>query len=32
MSELIFTIFSGWAQFERKMIKQRHKEGIPDCK
>lgn len=28
MSELLFTIFSGLAQFERKMIKQRQKEGI----
>lgn len=32
MSELLFTIFSGLAQFERKMIKQRQKEGIEIAK
>lgn len=32
MSELLFTIFSGLAQFERKMIKQRQKEGIENAK
>ncbi|WHY12700.1 recombinase family protein [Peribacillus frigoritolerans] len=32
MSEFIFTIFSGLAQFERKMIKQRQKEGIEIAK
>jgi DNA invertase Pin-like site-specific DNA recombinase len=32
MSELLFTIFSGLAQFERKMIKQRQKEGIDIAK
>ncbi|KOP30891.1 resolvase [Exiguobacterium sp. BMC-KP] len=32
MSELLFTIFSGLAQFERKMNKQRQKEGIEIAK
>nr|WP_285801178.1 recombinase family protein [Exiguobacterium sp. s193] len=32
MSELLFTIFSGLAQFEREMIKQRQKEGIEIAK
>ncbi|CAN7181147.1 recombinase family protein [Peribacillus frigoritolerans] len=32
MSELLFAIFSGLAQFERKMIKQRQKEGIEIAK
>ncbi|MFB3160095.1 recombinase family protein [Neobacillus sp. 179-J 1A1 HS] len=32
MSEFLFTIFSGLAQFERKMIKQRQKEGIEIAK
>lgn len=32
MSEFIFTIFSRLAQFERKMIKQRQKEGIEIAK
>ena len=32
MSELLFTIFPGLAQFERKMIKQRQKEGIEIAK
>ncbi|MEW5550323.1 recombinase family protein [Peribacillus frigoritolerans] len=32
MSEFLFTIFSALAQFERKMIKQRQKEGIEIAK
>lgn len=32
MSEILFTIFAGLAQFERKMIKQRQKEGIEIAK
>lgn len=32
MNELIFTIFSGLAQFERKMSKQRQQEGIEIAK
>ncbi|GGI18484.1 recombinase family protein [Gottfriedia solisilvae] len=32
MSEFIFTIFSGLAQFERRMIKQRQMEGIEIAK
>lgn len=32
MSEFIFTMFSGLAQYERKLIKQRQKEGIAIAK
>ncbi|WP_146548379.1 recombinase family protein [Rummeliibacillus suwonensis] len=32
MSELIFTIFSGLAQYERRMIKQRQSEGVAIAK
>ncbi|WP_375088854.1 hypothetical protein ACDZ29_23315 [Peribacillus sp. RS7] len=32
MSEILFAIFSGLAQFERKMIKQSQKKGISKSK